>query len=64
MENYLTLELKNPTSGGKTEDKRKEFYSTIPCQVLEQLIGLYRMDLDMFDYDVQEFRNLCKADAT
>jgi hypothetical protein len=22
------------------------------------------MDLDMFDYDVQEFRNLCKADAT
>jgi hypothetical protein len=27
------------------EEKRAEFYSTIPCQVLEELIRIYRMDL-------------------
>jgi hypothetical protein len=56
---FAALEFKNPTFGGKTEEKRKEFYSTIPCNVLEQLIAIYRMDLDMFDYDVDSFRQIC-----
>jgi hypothetical protein len=52
--------VKNPTSGGRTEDKRKEFYSAVPCPLLEQLIGVYQMDLDLFEYDAQDFRRLCK----
>ena len=56
---FATLELKNPTSGGKTEEKRNEFYAGIPCDLLEQLIHLYKMDLDMFDYEVDSFRKIC-----
>ena len=65
IEKFAQLQLKNPTEGGKTEEKRKEFYSTIPCQILEQLISVYKMDIEMFDYDVTPFKNICdKGNAT
>ena len=61
IERFANLEIKNPTSGGKTEEKRIEFYSGIPCDLLEQLIHLYKMDLDMFDYEVDSFRKICDS---
>ena len=41
-----------------------EVYSTIPCPILEDLIRIYKMDLEMFDYEVESFRKICeKSDS-
>jgi len=57
---YAKFHLENPTKGGRTEEKIEYFYSTIPCQTLEKLVLLYGMDMEMFNYDDNLFKNICQ----
>ena len=58
---YTELEYTHfKTNGNKSiENLRQKYYSNITCTLLTKLTQVYRMDLEMFDYSVDEFKNYC-----
>ena len=42
------------------ERVRKKYFSFLSCSSLQQLSELYKMDLELFDYDISEYKALCQ----
>lgn len=57
---YTHLDYKHPTKGGKSQDFRKEFYSQVSCDLLQQILNLYRADFDLFGYESALFNQYCR----
>ena len=49
----------NPTKS--KEDLRQRYFSNLTCTELTKLKQVYRMDLEMFDYSVDEFKVFCSS---
>ena len=61
MAKYARIaEPQNFNPAGKTEEKRQEFFSKVPCSDLKWLYRYYYMDFKLFDYDPKPFFKLCK----
>ena len=60
---YVELEYTHfKTNGNKSvEDLRHRYFSNITCTQLSKLTQVYRMDLEMFDYSVNEFKRFCSS---
>ena len=43
------------------EDLRQRYFSNLTCTELTKLTQVYRMDLEMFDYSVDEFKVFCSS---
>ena len=58
---YIELKYRHyKTHEKKSEENlNKKYFSHIPCSLLSKLIQMYRMDLEMFDYSVDDFKNFC-----
>ena len=48
------------THGGPTPEHREEFFTDVPCSLLQELTQHFLMDLEMFQYDTKEFLTICK----
>ena len=58
---WLLSQHRHSTSGGKTEEFRKKYFGQLPCETLNQLTDLYKVDMEMFEYDDSLYRRLCKT---
>ena len=61
MNKYLDLEYKHYKTNGdtNTENLRKQYFTSITCNELNNLVKVYEMDLQMFDYEIEPFLELC-----
>ena len=61
MNQYINLEYEHYKSNGleTTNELRKSHYSNITCSEISKLEIVYKMDLEMFDYEVESFRKYC-----
>ena len=61
IDQYVDLEYQHfQTNGNKSvEDLRQSYFSKITCTELLKLTQIYRMDLEMFDYSVDGFKQFC-----
>ena len=59
---HVKIVYEHATIGGKTESVRREFYSKIPCPLLQRLYEIYKMDFEMFGYSAEPFFNMCADD--
>ena len=48
------------TKGGSSSNLSNEFYKEIPCLLIHQLTKHFQMDLEMFEYDNNEYLEICK----
>ena len=55
---YTSLERRNPSSGS-SDDSRRKYFSTMPCDTLELLLNSFQVDFLMFGYDASPFFELC-----
>ncbi len=55
-----TKHLHKTKGNGSDLDVRKKFYSDIECRQIHRLVSMYKMDLEVFDYDPGPFFELCK----
>ena len=64
LSNFMRMEelskWVHQTSGGSSTDLSHEFYKEIPCSLIHELTDHFRMDLDMFEYDNNEYLMICK----
>ena len=62
MNQYIDLEYRHYKSNGQesTENLRQKYFSNITCSDLTKLVTVYQMDLKMFDYSDETFREICK----
>jgi len=58
--NPSDVSVVNPTSGGSSANVREEYFSLLPCDLLQKLVDKYQLDMEMFDYDAKDFLRLCK----
>ena len=63
IDHYLNLEYRHfKTNPQKSkEDLRQRYFSNVTCTELTKLKQVYRMDLEMFDYSVDEFKVFCSS---
>ena len=50
-----SIEQAHISSGGSTSDLAKDYFANVPNQLIEKLQQLYKIDFEMFDYDIQDF---------
>ena len=55
------LEKMNPSSGGSTSDKAREYFSQLDREVVLQLYELYKVDFEMFGYSMEEVTGIQKS---
>ena len=48
------------TNGGPSPKYRFDFFKDVPCSIIERLIQHFSMDLEMFEYETNEFMDICK----
>ena len=53
-----------PNGNESKEELRKRFYSEVPCQQVTNLIRMYSMDLEMFEYSTKSFLEYCRPGYT
>jgi hypothetical protein len=64
IDQYSTsLEYKHfQTNPGRTEELRSQYFSNITCNQLQKLEQTYKMDMEMFDYSIDAFKQFCVHD--
>ena len=64
LSKFMTMEelskWVHQTSGGSSADLSHKFYKEIPCPLIHKLTDHFRMDLEMFEYDNNEYLKICK----
>ena len=65
LDQYLKLDYKNFKTHGNSsvEDLRRKYFSDVPCSLLSKLIQVYKMDLEMFEYSVEDFKKICSKET-
>ena len=65
LDQYLKLDYKNFKTNGNSsvEDLRRKYFSDVPCSLLSKLIQVYKMDLEMFEYSVDDFKQNCSKET-
>ena len=48
---------KNGTSSG--QEVRQRFYSGVPCDLLRHVAEVYKMDLELYEYELEPFLQIC-----
>ena len=54
MSNYVTLQPQNVSPSGRSEARRRQFFSDVNCATLDKLYQIYRMDFELFGYKFLE----------
>ena len=49
------------TNGGPSPKHRFDFFKNISCSVIVRLSQHFSMDLEMFEYETNEFMDICKV---
>lgn len=63
MDLYSQLEYRHISNKGETETLRADYYSNVTCVLMDRLGAVYKMDLEMFDYTSDPFKQFCISDA-
>ena len=50
-----SIEQEHISSGGSTSDLAKVYFANIPNKLTKKLQQLYKIDFEMFNYDIQDF---------
>ncbi len=58
----LSLQAMHGTAGGDSGAARTEFYSRVPCGLVRRVGSAYRMDLELFEYDLEPFLKICREE--
>ena len=65
LDQYLKLDYSHYKTNGNSsvEDLRQKYFSDVPCSLLSKLIQVYKMDLEMFEYSVDDFKKTCSKET-
>ena len=50
-----SIEQEHISSGGSTSDLAKVYFANIPNKLTKKLQQLYKIDFEMFNYNIQDF---------
>ena len=59
LDGFLNLAEKHPTSGGKSADLVRKYYSDIHCDIIRGLYHIYEPDFNMYGYNITLFYDIC-----
>ena len=64
LDQYLKLNYVHYKTNGNSsvEDLRRKYFTDVPCSLLSKLIQVYKMDLEMFEYSVDDFKKNCSKE--
>ena len=51
----------NEHQGGSASNLIKEYFSQVPCKLLQDVYSIYKIDFDLFEYeDISYYLSICK----
>ncbi len=56
----LQLPWANPSREGRAERLRKKYFGQLDKRTVEVLYHKYKLDHELFDYDIEPYRSLAK----
>lgn len=62
LNNLTSYEKRHETKGGQSsaKDIRNKYFSQVKCSLLKKVYDYYALDFELFDYQPNEFYNICQ----